>query len=84
MPFADAITTGRNAGPALSARSTTDIRAVAALAVLSNVSAAAVAAPAPMNFRLEIDNQPSQKKLIAPSFKLAAASFSFVDANSVL
>jgi hypothetical protein len=34
----------------------TEMRGVAALAVLSNVNAAAAAAPAPINFRLEIDN----------------------------
>jgi hypothetical protein len=54
MPFADATTTGWNAGSETLALSMTEIRGVAALALRSNVSAAAAAALVPKNFLLEI------------------------------
>jgi len=54
MPFADATTTGWNAGSETLALSMTAIRGVAALALRSNVSAAAAAALVPKNFLLEI------------------------------
>jgi hypothetical protein len=63
MPFADATTTGLNAGSRAVALSTTEIIGVAAFALRSRVSAAAAAAPTPMNFRLEIDNFTPPKKL---------------------
>jgi hypothetical protein len=63
MPFADATTTGRYAGSRTFALSTTEMRGIAAFALRSNVSAAAAAAPAPMNFRREIDNFTPPEKL---------------------
>jgi hypothetical protein len=54
MPFADATTTGRNAGSVALILSMTAIRGVAAFALRSSVSAAAAAALVPKNFLLEI------------------------------
>jgi hypothetical protein len=63
MPFADATTTGLNAVSKAFALSTTEIRGIAAFAVRSSVTAAAAAAPAPMNFRREIDKVTPMEKL---------------------